>query len=69
MERSFKINPIGIIRKSDDRTWIEIDDCYKDALSGLESFSHIHVMYWFHENDTRIAKRPKVHPGRIRAIL
>jgi len=65
MERSFKINPIGIIRKTDGRTWIEIDGCYKDALLGLEGFSHIHVMYWFHENDTpELRSTLQVHPRK-----
>jgi len=35
MEVIFKVKPIGIIRKTDDRMWIEIDNCYKDALLGL----------------------------------
>ena len=65
MERSIKVNPIGVIRKTDDRTWIEIDACYKDALLGLEGFSHIHVMYWFHENDTsELRSILQVHPRK-----
>jgi tRNA (adenine37-N6)-methyltransferase len=65
MERSFKVNAIGVIRKTDDRTWIEIDDCYTDALLGLEEFSHIHVMYWFHENDTpELRNTLQVHPRK-----
>lgn len=65
MERSFKVIPIGVIRKTDDRTWIEIDKCYKDALLGLEGFSHIHVMYWFHENDTpELRNTLRVHPRK-----
>jgi tRNA (adenine37-N6)-methyltransferase len=65
MEISFKVYPIGIIRKTDVRTWIEIEDCYKDALLGLEGFSHIHVMYWFHENDTpEMRSILQVHPRK-----
>jgi tRNA-Thr(GGU) m(6)t(6)A37 methyltransferase TsaA len=65
MEKSFKVVPIGIIRKTDARTWIEIDDCYKDALLGLDNFSHIHVMYWFHENDTpELRNTLQVHPRK-----
>ena len=65
MEKSFTVNPIGIIRKTDERTWIEIDDCHKDALLGLEGFSHIHVMYWLHENDTPELRRTlQVHPRK-----
>jgi tRNA (adenine37-N6)-methyltransferase len=65
MENTFQINPIGIIRKTDDSTWIEVDDRYKDALLGLDGFSHIHVMYWFHENDTPELRRTlQVHPRK-----
>ena len=65
MEKTFIIKPIGIIRKDGDRTWIEIDACYKDALLGLEGFSHIHVMYWFHENDTpELRSTLQVHPRK-----
>jgi tRNA (adenine37-N6)-methyltransferase len=65
MENSFKVYPIGVIRKTDDRTWIEIDGCYKAAMLGLEGFSHIHVMYWFHENDTpELRNTLQVHPRK-----
>ncbi|MFH0994284.1 MAG: tRNA (N6-threonylcarbamoyladenosine(37)-N6)-methyltransferase TrmO [Pseudomonadota bacterium] len=65
MKRSFKVNPIGVIRKTDNRTWIEIEGCYKDALWGLEGFSHIHVLYWFHENDTpELRGTLQVHPRK-----
>lgn len=65
MERNFTVKPIGWIRKTDERTWIEIDDCYKDALLGMDGFSHIHVMYWFHENDTpELRSTLQVHPRR-----
>ena len=52
MDSRFTIVPIGFIRKKDDMTWIEIDDRYSDALLGLDGFSHIHVFYWFHKNDS-----------------
>jgi tRNA-Thr(GGU) m(6)t(6)A37 methyltransferase TsaA len=65
MEKSYTIVPIGIIRKTDGRTWIEIEDIFKDALLGLEGFSHIHVMYWFHENDTpELRSTLQVHPRK-----
>jgi len=47
----FKIYPVGFIRKKNDTVLIEIDEKYNAALLGLEQFSHINVLYWFHEND------------------
>ena len=65
MINCFKIAAIGVIRKTDVRTWIEIDEIYKDALLGLDGFSHIHVMYWFHDNDTpELRNTLQVHPRK-----
>ena len=52
MKDWFKIFPVGAIRKKREGVFIEILDTYRDALLGLDEFSHITVCYWFHENDT-----------------
>ena len=59
------ISPVGIVTKTPGITEIEIFDAYGDALLGLEEFSHINVLYWFHENDTP-GKRAmlQVHPRK-----
>jgi tRNA (adenine37-N6)-methyltransferase len=65
MENTYTVKPIGVIRNDGERTWMEISPCYKDALLGLEGFSHIHVMYWFHENDTpELRSILQVHPRK-----
>jgi len=65
MTECFKMFPVGIIRKGKDATWIEIDVKYQDALLGLEGFSHINVLYWFHENDTPEKRSVlQVHPRK-----
>ena len=51
MPESFQVFPLGVVRKNDEAIWIDILDAYSDALLGLEGFSHIQVLYWFHEND------------------
>jgi tRNA-Thr(GGU) m(6)t(6)A37 methyltransferase TsaA len=48
----YTIYPMGVVHRKGDDNWIEIFTPYKDALLGLEGFSHIYVLYWFHENDT-----------------
>ncbi len=63
MAAAYRIHPVGWIRKTEDSACIEIFDAYRDAMSGLEGFSHIHVLFWFHENDTPEHRRTlKVHP-------
>ena len=58
-ERTFVVQPIGRIAKSDDRTEIVLDKKYQPGLLGVEGFSHVYVFWWFDKNDT---------PGK-RAIL
>lgn len=63
MEKIYKIYPIGVVRKDDKSQLIEIYNKFTDALLGLESFSHITVLYWFHQNDTpENRKILRVHP-------
>ena len=65
MDQRFTIVPVGFIRKKDDKTRIEIDDRYSDALLGLDGFSHIHVFYWFHKNDSSEKRSVlQVHPRK-----
>ncbi|MFH1029263.1 MAG: tRNA (N6-threonylcarbamoyladenosine(37)-N6)-methyltransferase TrmO [Pseudomonadota bacterium] len=51
MAFSYQIFPVGFVRKKDQTTKIEIQKKFGAALLGLDQFSHIHVIYWFHEND------------------
>jgi tRNA-Thr(GGU) m(6)t(6)A37 methyltransferase TsaA len=61
----YTLYPVGVVRLKGDTAWIEILDAYRDAMTGLEGFSHIHVFFWFHENDTAEYRRTlKVHPRR-----
>ena len=65
MADTYTIHPIGLIRKKDDTAWIEIFAEYREAMLGLEGFSHIHVFFWFHENDTAELRRTlQVHPRK-----
>lgn len=52
MAASYKIFPVGFVRKKGQTTKIEIQKKFEPAILGLDHFSHIHVIYWFHENDT-----------------
>jgi tRNA-Thr(GGU) m(6)t(6)A37 methyltransferase TsaA len=65
MSDSYLLKPVGVVRKSDEKNWIEILDEFSDALLGLDGFSHIYVFYWFHQNDS-IEKRKilQVHPRK-----
>lgn len=65
MSNSYILNPVGIVRKSDEKTRIEIYNEFTDALLGLDGFSHIYVFYWFDQNDSSEIRRTlQVHPRK-----
>jgi tRNA (adenine37-N6)-methyltransferase len=65
MKDRYYIFPVGIINKENENVRIEIDEAYRDALLGLDDFSHITVLYWFHENDTPEKRNTmQVHPRK-----
>ncbi len=65
MSESYYLKPVGIIRKSDEKACIEIFEKYKDALLGLDGFSHIVVFFWFHRNDIPEKRKGlQVHPRK-----
>ena len=65
MMESFRIIPVGVVRKTDTAVSIEIYDDYTDGLLGLDGFSHMAVFYWFDQNDTAEKRRVlQVHPRK-----
>jgi tRNA (adenine37-N6)-methyltransferase len=65
MKSSFKLFPIGVVRKTDGAVWLEIYEPYRDAMLGLDGFSHVMVFFWLHENDTPEGRSVlRVHPRR-----
>jgi len=63
--KSMQLNHVGRVRYEDKRTFLEILPQYAPALDGLAGFSHVWVLYWFHENDTPDERATlKVHPRR-----
>ena len=65
MPESFQVFPVGVVRKKEEASWIEIFEPYSDALLGLAGFSHIQVLFWFHKNDTADRRKTlRVHPRK-----
>jgi tRNA-Thr(GGU) m(6)t(6)A37 methyltransferase TsaA len=68
------IRPIGTVRsrvkdkQASDYNWQEVvsevvvDSRLKEALDGLEDFSHIIIIYWLHLADDPAKMAMKVHP-------
>ena len=49
--KAIQMQPIGQVKKQGEQTFLEIKPEMAPALKGLEDFSHLWVLYWFHEND------------------
>lgn len=47
----FTLRPIGHVRVRDGVTTLEVDEAYRPALTGLDGFSHINVLWWCHLTD------------------
>jgi tRNA-Thr(GGU) m(6)t(6)A37 methyltransferase TsaA len=61
-----QINFIGFVDKGTTKVRILPEFC--KGLQGLEDFSHLIILYWFHQRDTPDERRtlqvtPKRHPG------
>jgi tRNA-Thr(GGU) m(6)t(6)A37 methyltransferase TsaA len=65
---SFQLFPVGKVEKLSGTTTIEIYKKYEDALLGLDQFSHVVVLYWFHKNDTPTKRKTlRVYPRKNRS--
>jgi len=59
----FKLYPVGKVKRQHGSTELRIFDRYRDALKGLDGFSHLLVLYWFDRNDTPEKRNIlQVHP-------
>ncbi len=65
MDDRYIVRPVGMVHKTEERARLEIYPPYREALLGLEGFSHVQVLFWFHENDTSEGRSYlQLHPRR-----
>jgi len=50
--KEMKLTPIGKVEPVADGFAIKLDEKYKDALTGLTGFSHLHILWWAHLIDS-----------------
>jgi tRNA-Thr(GGU) m(6)t(6)A37 methyltransferase TsaA len=63
MSQSICLKPVGVVKKIGEKSLIEIFNEFTDALLGIDGFSHIYVLYWFHQNDSPEKRQTlQVHP-------
>jgi len=62
-ETFFKLYPVGEVKRQRGSIELQIFRKYRDALKGLNDFSHVLVLYWFDRNDTPEKRNIlQVHP-------
>ncbi len=62
-EAAFTVRPIGWVQRTEGRTLIVLDKKYQAGLRGLDGWSHVQVIWWFHKNDTPQRRAVlQVHP-------
>jgi tRNA-Thr(GGU) m(6)t(6)A37 methyltransferase TsaA len=64
-KRPLRLQPIGVIEASGGAAALKVFPAYREGLDGVQGFSHIWVLYWFHENDHSEGRSVlKVHPRK-----
>jgi len=59
------LTPVGVVKRQQERTILEIKPEFAPALQGIQDFSHLWVLYWFHGHDRPEERATlKVHPRR-----
>lgn len=62
---TFRLRPVGTIRQREGSRVLQVFPEFRRGLLGIEGFSHIWVLYWFHENDEPGPRAIlEVHPRR-----
>lgn len=57
---SVTFDPIGKVKIKEGRYYLELDENYFEATLGLEEYSHIQVIWWFHLYDSSETRSQKV---------
>ncbi|MGQ9921113.1 MAG: tRNA (N6-threonylcarbamoyladenosine(37)-N6)-methyltransferase TrmO [Desulfobacca sp.] len=58
-----RLEQIGRVERRSGKVFIVVAPARAEGLDGIEAFSHLWVIYWFHGNDTPEKRRTlKVHP-------
>jgi tRNA (Thr-GGU) A37 N-methylase len=71
---AFSVKPIGVVKSSvknrrkvahdDLKAQIIVDPAYQKALDGIDSFSHIIIVFWLHKIKKGERLIMQVHPYR-----
>ena len=68
LSERYEIQPIGKVEEEGETSKVRIYPKFTKALQGIEGFSHVIILYWFHLRDNKKDRNtlkviPKRHPG------
>ena len=68
MSKNATVDFLGVVSEAGEESKLTIFPEYCEALEGLESFSHIIILYWLHKNDSAEQRKvlkvtPRRHPS------
>ena len=72
--KTYRIYPIGYIRRTEEGIHLEILEPFRPALKQLEHFSHVMVLWWADKHDNEKSRRimqtePPYAKGRISGVF
>lgn len=50
--KTFNVKPVGHVKTNEGRSFIELNSEYIPAIKQLDGFTHINVLWWFHQLDS-----------------
>ena len=62
----FTLTPVGRIEIREEGMFVRLEPEYAPALEGLSGFSHINVLWWFHEFDAADCRKVLTAPQPYR---
>lgn len=73
--KTYEVHEIGRVEQNEVGTSIIVDQQYRPALQALEGFSHLMIVWWFHELDDKqmrtvlTTQKPYKHSPEIMGIF
>lgn len=75
MNQHLIVQPIGVIRVDQDGCRLELTPAYAKALTGLDDFSYLNILWWFsgcsHADDRRVLleEKPYTHGPAVLGVF
>ncbi len=73
-ERSFRMFPIGLVRRGEKGVSLEVFEPFRPALKQLDHFSHVMVFWWAHKHDNEKSRgvlqcEPPYAKGKVTGVF